>query len=98
MKNSYHDVAQILCYHVTMQILCQYENHVTTQIRCYYGNIMNMFQRKSLKLQRKKTACKKEEIMRLHSDLRRFFQSSFSEFYVNIFDKLQRMTFFSKTL
>ena len=97
MKNSYHDTAQILCYHVTMQILCHYGNHDTTQILCCYGNII-MFQRKSLKLQCEKTACKKEEIMRLHSDLRRFFQSSFSEFYVNIFDKLLRRTFFSKTL
>ena len=39
MKISYHDTAWILCY------------HDTTQILCYYGNIMNMFQRKSSKLQ-----------------------------------------------
>ena len=34
---------------------------------------MNMFQRKFLKLQCKKTAKNKEEIIRLHSDLLRFF-------------------------
>ena len=38
------------------------------QILCYYGNIMNMFQQKSLKLQCKKTNIKKEEIIRLYSD------------------------------
>ena len=42
---------------------------------------MNMFQRKFLKLQYKNTANKKEEIIRLHSDLLRFFQSSFSQFF-----------------
>ena len=58
----------MLCYHDTMQILC------------YYGDIMNMFQRKSLKLQYKKITSKKEEIIRLHSDSLRAFQSSISEF------------------
>ena len=37
------------------------------QILCYYGNIMNLFQRKSLKLQCKKTTSEKEEMIRLHS-------------------------------
>ena len=41
------------CYHDTMQILL------------YYGNIMNMFQRKSLKLQCKKITSKKVEIIRV---------------------------------
>ena len=44
------------CYHYTMQILL------------YYGNIMNMFQRKSLKLQCKKKKSKKEEIIGLNSE------------------------------
>ena len=55
--------------------------HFIMQILCYYGNTMNMFQRKFLKLQCKKTASKEEEIIRLHSDSLRFFQSSFSEFF-----------------
>ena len=38
------------------------------QILCYNGNIMNMFQQKSLKLQCRKTNSKKEEIIRLYSD------------------------------
>ena len=38
------------------------------QILCYYGNIMNMFQQKSLKLQCKKISSKKEEIIRIYSD------------------------------
>ena len=50
------------CYHDTMQILL------------YYGNIMNMFQRKSLKLQCKKTTSKKVEIIRLHLRSLRDFQ------------------------
>ena len=44
------------------------------QILYYYGNIMNMFQQKSLKWQCKKTTCKKEEILRLHSDSLTDFQ------------------------
>ena len=71
MKISYRNVAQILCYHDTMQILC------------YYGNIINIFQRKYLKLQCKKTTYKKKDMIRLHTDsLRNFlnFLSSFSEF------------------
>ena len=44
------------------------ENHDTMQILCYYGNIVNMFQRKSLNLQCKKTISKKEEMIRLYSD------------------------------
>ena len=47
------------------------------QILCWYGNIMNMFQRKSLKLQCKKTTSKKEEIIKLHSDLLRVFSEQF---------------------
>ena len=43
-------------------------------------NVMNMFQRKSLKLQCKKTTNKKEELIRLRSDSLRVFQSSISEF------------------
>ena len=50
------------CYHDTMQILL------------YYGNIINMFQRKSLKLICKKTTSKKEEMIRLHSESLRDFQ------------------------
>ena len=38
------------------------------QILCYYGNIMNMFQQKSLKLQFEKINSKKEEIIRIYSD------------------------------
>ena len=41
---------------------------------------MDMFQQKSLKLQCKKTASKKEEIVRLHSGSLRVFQGSISEF------------------
>ena len=44
-----------------------------TLILCYYENNMNMFQRKSLKLQCKKTTTKKEEMIRLHSDSLRDF-------------------------
>ena len=51
-----------------------------TLILCYYENNMNMFQRKSLKLQCKKTTTKKEEMIRLHSDSLRDFQSSIPEF------------------
>ena len=47
------------------------------QILCYYGNIMNMFQQKSLKLQCKETTRKKEEIIRPHSDSLTLFQSKF---------------------
>ena len=50
-----HTVILRECYHDTMQILL------------YYGNIMNMFPRKSLKLQCKKTTSKKVEIIRVHS-------------------------------
>ena len=62
MENSYRDTAKILCYHDTMQLLC------------YYGNIMHMFQQKSLKLQCKKTTSEKEKMIRLHSDSLRDFQ------------------------
>ena len=44
-----------------------------TLILCYYENNMNTFQRKSLKLQCKKTTTKKEEMIRLHSDSLRDF-------------------------
>ena len=46
MKNSCR-VFRKYCYHDTMQTLC------------YYGNIMNMFQQKSLKLQ-----CKQPPVRR----------------------------------
>ena len=57
-----HTVILRECYHDTMQILL------------YYGNIMNMFQQKSLELQCKKTISKKEEIIRLHSESLKDFQ------------------------
>ena len=58
-----HAVILRECYNDTMQMLY------------YYENIMSMFQRKSLKLQCKKTTSKKEEIIRLPSEsLRRDFQ------------------------
>ena len=46
-----------------------------------------MFQRKFLKLQCKKTANKKEEIIRLHLDSLRFFQNNFVNFLLKILDK-----------
>ena len=49
------------------------------QILCFYGNNMNMFRPRSLKLQCEKTASKKKEKTRLHSDSLSFFQSNFSE-------------------
>ena len=48
--------------------------HDTMQILLDYGNIMNMFQRKSLKLQCEKTTSQKEEMVRLHSESLRDFQ------------------------
>ena len=58
---------------------------VTLSLCKYYGNIMNMVQRSFLKLQCKKTASRKDEIIRQHSDLLTFFWIFYLKFLINTY-------------